>query len=338
MHISCTNSTFYHSFKGTENNSVFWSEDEGNDIGSIYDYDSEIDVSLEEPYEKLPKSQIHVYDHYGTNGKYGAVQTSRVLLQMEKWKEDDNDDNEDFKIKLCHLNCNNKFRGLSIYNPSSKHLGMSNCMKNQNEFKQLPTYWDTISNMTSIHKFPKDVVNDFLSLLRELLHLNEKKICLLSCVDKLNHRVRFEFYSHSTLLGDESNWMNQIKMPPLKLNDLLVSVNRDEFAEFQSKELCLVTQPIKLFLKACCEIEEFELKNFFFSMKPDQFSTLSFCVERSVEMMNLIGFSGRISSKMKKYLLEHPEADCIPWTNIPVIFFDAKTHHHESNFSLFVQR
>ena len=156
---------------------------------------SDSESVFEEPYENLPKSQIYLYDRYGTNAKYGAVQTSRVLTQMKEWKENSLDDEETYKVNLKHIHCKNKFRGMSIYNPSTKHLGMSDCVKNQNEFKQLPTHWDTISKMTSIQIFPLAVVDDFVRLVTELLQINKAKCCMLSCGHNLNHRVRFEFYS-----------------------------------------------------------------------------------------------------------------------------------------------
>lgn len=257
---------------------------------------------------------------------------------MKTWKEDENNEDEPFKIKLDNLLCNNRFRGMSIYNPSSKHLGMSNCMRNQNEFKKLPTHWDTISKMTSIHKFPTDVVKDFLRLLKEMLQVNKMKSTLLSCVDQLNHRVRFEFYSCSTLLEDTSTRMEHTRLPNIDLNNLLVSVNRNSFFEYQNRELTLVTDPIAMFVKTCYEKELDELKKFFFSLTPDQFTTLSFCIERSVEMMNLIGFTGRISTKMKQHMLANPSSTCIPGTNLPSPFFKTLVSNSRSNYALFVKR
>jgi len=258
--------------------------------------------------------------------------------EAETDEEDVEEDlEESLKVKLCHVNCKNKFRGMSMCNPSSKHLGMSNCMKNLDEFKKLPSHWDTISKMTSIHKFPNDVVNDFLRLATEALQVNKVKSSMLSSADKLNHRVRFEFYSHSTL-EDETKTIEDTSIPALNLNELLVSVQREAFVAFQLKEITLVTDPLESFLQTCCEKSFEELRTFFCQLHPSQLSTLSFCLERTVEMMNLIGFSGRMSSHMRKFVFENGGERCIPWTNIPVAFFNEVTNVSESKFSLFSKR
>ena len=300
--------------------------------------ESDSGSEYEEPYEFLPKSQIYVYDHYGTNGKYGAVQTSRVLLQLNEWREDILNDEEPFKLKLDHIHCKNRFRGLSVYNPSTKHLGMSNCLKNQNEFKKLPTYWDTISKLTSIQKFDYSLVKDFIRLLRELLQINKTKRCLLSGLENLNHRIRFEFYSNSTLLGDDDLCVRDTLLPDLQLNELLVYVEKDYFVDYQKKQFVFVNHPIECLLNKCYILNVDELRDFYLKLTPQHLSTLAFCLERSVEMLNLIGFSGRISSYMKKLMSANPDEICIPWTNIPVACFDQKRNSNLSDFAMFVER
>ena len=277
---------------------------------------------MEEPYEHLPQSQIYLYDHYGTNGKYGAVQTSRVILQMKALKDDPEDDDECYKIKLKSIRCNNKYRGLSMYNPSTKHLAMSNCLKNQNEFKKLSSVWDRISRMLSIQNYSGGMVKEFMELSKDLLRLNNQKICLLSGSKKLNHRVRFEFYCHSALKhsnnSDLSTFFEENSIPELDLNHLLVSVDRSDFAEYQLNQITLVTEPIKNMITHCYELDDDGLKNFFTkSLEPEHFATMAFCLERSVEMMNLIGFSGRITSSLNKKMRESPLEDCLPWTRFP---------------------
>ena len=302
------------------------------------DSDSDSGSEHEEPYEFLPKSQIYVYDHYGANGKYGAVQTSRVFLQLKEWREDSSDSDEPFKLKLMHTHCKNKFRGLSVYDPSAKHLGMSNCLKNQNEFKKLPAHWDTISKLTSIQNFDGSLVKDFIRLLRELVQMNKTKRCSLSGLENLNHRIRFEFCSHSTSLEDDDLCARETLIPDLQLNELLVCVDKKDFVDYQKNQLVFVTHPIECLLKKCHNLNVDELRDFFFKLAPQHLCTLAFCLERSVEMLNSIGFSGRMSSCMKKLVIANPDEVCIPWTNIPAACFDQKRNGNLSDFSMFVER
>ena len=101
-------------------------------------------------YESMPKHKVNIYDHHQSDGCYGAIQSSRVLLQLKC-------DEEDKTLSLNEINSGKKYCGLCVCNPTTKNLNMVNVYKNYHSLKGIPVKMDRIFRSLDLDVFWKIV-------------------------------------------------------------------------------------------------------------------------------------------------------------------------------------